>query len=83
MNGRNAPGDQRTPSGGVPAVETSGATATYGGATPGIAMRAGGVTFSGTATAAVTGGGLPHENRQPFLVLNYCIALQGVFPARN
>jgi microcystin-dependent protein len=29
------------------------------------------------------GGSLPHENRQPFLAMNYCIALQGVFPARN
>jgi microcystin-dependent protein len=28
-------------------------------------------------------GGQPHENRMPFLVLNYCIALQGIFPSRN
>ena len=30
----------------------------------------------------VTGGGLPHTNMQPYLTLNFCIALQGVFPAR-
>ena len=29
----------------------------------------------------VTGGGLPH-NMQPYLTLNFCIALQGVFPQR-
>ena len=29
------------------------------------------------------GGSQPHENRQPFLVLNFIIALQGVFPSRN
>jgi microcystin-dependent protein len=29
------------------------------------------------------GGSLPHNNMMPTLVLNYCIALQGVFPARN
>ncbi|SMB83897.1 phage tail protein [Deinococcus hopiensis] len=29
------------------------------------------------------GGGQPHENRPPFLVLNYIIALQGIFPSRN
>jgi microcystin-dependent protein len=29
------------------------------------------------------GGGQPHENRMPFLVMNYCIALQGIFPTRN
>lgn len=28
------------------------------------------------------GGGLPHNNLQPYLTLNYCIALQGVFPSR-
>ena len=29
------------------------------------------------------GGSLPHNNMMPFLTLNFCIALQGVFPARN
>ena len=30
-----------------------------------------------------TGGGQPHENMSPFLVLNFVIALQGIFPSRN
>lgn len=34
-------------------------------------------------TVAVTGGGQPHENRAPFLTINYCIAVYGQFPARN
>jgi microcystin-dependent protein len=29
------------------------------------------------------GGSQPHENRQPFLTLNFCIALQGIFPSPN
>jgi microcystin-dependent protein len=29
------------------------------------------------------GGSQPHQNMQPFLVLNFCIALQGIFPSRN
>jgi microcystin-dependent protein len=29
------------------------------------------------------GGSGPHENRQPYLVLNACIALTGIFPSRN
>ncbi len=29
------------------------------------------------------GGSQPHENRQPYLVLNFIIALQGVFPSQN
>jgi len=32
---------------------------------------------------STAGSSLPHENRQPFLVLNFCIALEGLFPARN
>jgi microcystin-dependent protein len=28
------------------------------------------------------GGGLPHNNMQPYLALNFCIALQGIFPQR-
>ncbi|MCW2758588.1 MAG: tail collar protein [Nocardioidaceae bacterium] len=35
-----------------------------------------------TATAD-SGGSQPHENRPPFLVLNYVIALVGIFPSRN
>lgn len=30
-----------------------------------------------------TGGSQPHENMQPYLVLNYCICVSGVFPSRN
>jgi len=29
------------------------------------------------------GGGLPHQNMQPYLGINFCIALQGVFPSRD
>jgi microcystin-dependent protein len=32
---------------------------------------------------APTGGGLPHNNLMPYLTLNFCIALQGVFPPRQ
>ena len=29
------------------------------------------------------GGSQPHNNMQPFLTLNFCIALQGIFPSQN
>lgn len=32
---------------------------------------------------APAGGGLPHNNMMPYLTLNFCIALQGVFPPRS
>jgi microcystin-dependent protein len=40
------------------------------------------VTQMAFQTIAVAGGSLPHNNMQPYLTLNFCIALQGVFPAR-
>ena len=47
----------------------------YGNTAPTVAMARGAV--------GPAGGGAPHENRMPFLTINYCIALQGFFPSRN
>ncbi len=30
-----------------------------------------------------TGGSQAHQNMQPFLVLSFCIALQGIFPSQT
>jgi microcystin-dependent protein len=35
------------------------------------------------STMANVGGGQAHDNMQPYLALNFCIALQGLFPSRN
>jgi len=40
------------------------------------------VQLAPTAIAPV-GGGLPHNNMQPYVTLNFCIALQGVYPPRT
>jgi microcystin-dependent protein len=32
---------------------------------------------------APAGGDQPHNNLQPYLTLNFCIALQGVYPPRT
>jgi microcystin-dependent protein len=34
-------------------------------------------------TVANVGGSQAHENMQPYLVISFCIALQGIFPSRN
>jgi microcystin-dependent protein len=34
-------------------------------------------------TIQTIGGSQPHENMSPYLVLNFCIALQGIFPSQN
>jgi microcystin-dependent protein len=35
------------------------------------------------APLGANGGNQPHENRMPSLVMNYCIAMVGIFPSRN
>jgi len=46
--------------------------------------------FNGTPNTSLvptqvsaSGGSQPHENTQPYLALNFAIALQGVFPSQN
>ena len=35
------------------------------------------------SSIGIAGGNQPHPNMQPYLVLNWCIALEGIFPSRN
>ena len=71
-HGDPANGTSDTPTGLLPA-RNPGGTPAYGAAAS--AQLAG--TYLATA-----GGSQPHNNMQPYLVLNYCIALTGVFPSR-
>jgi microcystin-dependent protein len=36
-----------------------------------------------SAALAPAGGSQPHDNLSPYLAVNFCIALQGIYPARN
>jgi microcystin-dependent protein len=36
-----------------------------------------------TGAVSTSGGSQPHDNMQPYLAVNYCIAVQGIFPSRN
>lgn len=40
-------------------------------------------TTMAAGSVGSVGNSNPHENRQPFLAINYVIALQGIFPARS
>jgi microcystin-dependent protein len=74
VNANGAKGNESSPIGSFPAADASEITAEYSRGS------------SGTMNAnmiANAGGSQPHENRQPTLVLTWCIALQGIFPARN
>ena len=41
-----------------------------------------GTTLAPQVVSSV-GGNQPHENMQPYLCVNFCIALQGIFPSQN
>jgi len=70
------------------AVHASSAAATT--KNPATAFPAGGGAYAANRNVRMkaamigrTGGGEEHENRQPYLALNYIIALQGIFPAQS
>ena len=68
----------------------TGSTANGNAATPAIPAQVSNgyaapsnLTTLHPATLANVGGGQAHLNTQPFLTLNWCIALQGIFPSQN
>ncbi|WGM40218.1 tail fiber protein [Caulobacter sp. NIBR1757] len=71
------PGSAKTLAGGVAAKQ--------GGGTQNVNIYGSGSATTTLAANSVTtvGGSQPHENRQPFTVLNFIIALQGIFPSQN
>lgn len=74
FNGTTTLGTTRNPTGGLFAGTAS--TLLYSGTNGSQVPLA-------PQTVALAGGGQPHENMQPFKVINYCIALTGIFPSRN
>lgn len=65
-------------------VQIPVATATYARSFGGSAYNPSnaGLALMAPQMISITGGSLPHNNMQPYLTLNFCIALQGVFPQR-
>jgi len=64
---------------------TPQADAMFGASSPGKAYvgNAANLVAMAPQTIAFAGGSQPHNNVQPRLCINYCIAVQGIFPARN
>jgi microcystin-dependent protein len=77
----NSGGNQPTAVGNTFAIVNPGSTQAYS-STPDGDMQASSAAFGGAAPTQDTGSSQPHENRQPYLVLSYCIALIGIFPSQ-
>ena len=75
VNGVASGGNQASPAGGSPAIESTGTSLDYSNATPSSPMNA--------AMLSPAGSNQPHNNIQPVLCVNFVIALQGIFPSRN
>ena len=74
LSGTSTAASQPVPTGAL--LATSAATdPIYAGASSLVAMSA--------SALGNVGGSQAHLNMQPFLVLNFCIALQGIFPSQN
>jgi microcystin-dependent protein len=75
MNAANVAATLTTPTGNALAEPVTQVGNIYGPATTSTTM----------APQAInnTGGSQPHNNMQPYLVLNFCIALVGIFPSQN
>jgi microcystin-dependent protein len=68
----NATGSQPSPAGGVWAVST---LELYSTDAPTLAMSA--------TTTLPSGGSQPHDNVPPYQVVNFIIALYGIYPSQN
>ncbi|SDH13394.1 phage tail protein [Nitrosomonas sp. Nm132] len=75
VHAQSSAGNSDNPSNGVWA--TLGRQNTYSNAAPNVTMSPNAVTINSF------GGGEPHENRSPYIAMNWIIALQGIFPSRD
>ncbi|OYP36007.1 phage tail protein [Rhodopirellula sp. MGV] len=72
-----AAGHQNTPVGATWATDAGSSGATYSTVAPNESM------LEGTVQISSTGGSQGHQNMQPYLTTNWCIALVGLFPSRS
>jgi microcystin-dependent protein len=68
-------GNQASPSGNLPAVESTGTSLDFSDAGANATMN--------PAMIESAGSGTPINNIQPYLCVNFIIALEGIFPSRN
>ena len=89
LNAYANPGASTSPQGKV--LAANGATQVFSTSAPLVEMRTGAIestinaSLNATATTTLSpaGGGQSHENRMPYLSINWIIAINGVYPSRS
>jgi microcystin-dependent protein len=64
-------------------LANSGRTNIYTSTAPDVNMGSNPATATTSVTVQSSGGSAPHNNLQPYLCINFVIALEGIFPSRN
>ena len=79
----NSSGNSDSPSGNVLARKPRDSI--YSSSAPDVSMSPSAISLAlnGNTTVLNTGGSQGHENRMPYLAVNWIITLQGIFPSRN
>jgi microcystin-dependent protein len=75
--GANETGEQKTMANNVALVNAAGGNVYQTNTTQNLSQ------MNPAQALSISGGSLPHNNMQPYLTVNFCIAMQGVFPPRG
>ena len=68
------------PGGAAPATNTVWSEASKRGVNAYAPSNSGSNVQMSSSVASTVGGGMPHNNMQPYLTLNFCIATTGIMP---
>lgn len=74
VNAADTGGNQTSPIAALPAVESTGTSKNFSNS---------GTGQMSPAMINPAGGNQPHPNLQPYQTINFCIALEGIYPSRN
>ncbi len=83
LNLEELPAHTHIPNGSSAAANAASPAGNVWASTPGGGYAATPDTALNPASITNTGGSQAHTNLSPYLVLNFCIALQGIFPSQN
>jgi len=83
LNISELPAHTHAPTGSAATGTLAAATGNLWGGSTANPYSATANTLMNPACVLPTGGSQPHENMSPYLVLNFIIALQGIFPSQN